>query len=577
MLWSQLFLPTIKEIPSEAESPSHQLMLRAGLIRKLASGIYSYLPLGVRVLEKISAIIREELNRIGCQEVLLPVIHPAELWQKTGRWDKVDVLFKLKDRSGRDFLLGPTHEEVITTLVAQEIKSYRQLPVSLYQIQTKFRDEARPRSGVIRSREFIMMDLYSFHRTQEDLQKTYWQVYEAYRRIYQRCGFQIRIIEGETGDIGGDVSHQFELITEAGEDTTLLCPKCSYGADLWTAAFKSVEPPVPAPAGAPQEKIATPGAKTVDSLVQLLGKSPKDFIKTMVVEADGKLCVVCIRGDREINELRVKKYLKAKKFALATPEKAKGLALGFVGPVGLNGIEVLADFEVKGMSDAICGANEKDYHFQHVTYGRDFKSEKFADFRLAAPGDLCPRCAAPMEEKHGIELGQTFILGTIYSEPLGCTYLEDDGTGKPMIMGCYGIGVSRMTAALIEQHHDANGIQWPVSAAPYDVVVVPVNTNDSTQFSLATALYSQCKKEGLDTVLDDRDVRGGVKFKDADLIGFPYRITVGQKAAEGKVELYVRKENRMEDLPAAEAVSRLLSLRKKAFEELLPLENAVAP
>lgn len=568
MRWSQAFIPTLKETPAEAETPSHQLMLRAGLIRKLGSGIYSYLPVGLRALEKISAIIREELNRIGCQELLMPVIHPAELWKKTGRWEKVEVLFKLKDRAGRDFLLGPTHEEVITTLVGQEIKSYRQLPIALYQIQTKFRDEARPRGGVIRSREFIMMDLYSFHRTKEDLDKTYWQVYEAYRRIYHRCGFNIRIIEGETGDIGGDVSHQFELLTDTGEDTTLLCPKCSYGADIWTATFKSDEPHVAPDSGAKLEKVHTPNAKTIDSLVRHFGKSPKDFIKAVVYEADEKLCVVCVRGDREINELRVKKLLEARKFGMAAPEKAKKLTLGFVGPVGLDGVSVLADFEVKAMADAICGANEKDYHFQHVTYGRDFTISQFANLRLAAEGDGCPRCGNPMEQQRGIELGQTFILGTIYSEPLDCKYLEEDGTEKPMIMGCYGIGVSRMVAAIIEQENDSNGIRWPVSVAPYDVDVVPVNTNDSIQNSTANAIYESCQKAGLQTVLDDRDVRAGVKFKDADLVGFPYRITVGQKVAEGKVELTIRRENKTLEATPDTVVQKLVSLREEALRGL---------
>jgi prolyl-tRNA synthetase len=574
MRFSQLFSPTLKETPADAETPSHKLMLRAGLIRKLSSGIYVYLPTAVHVLEKISQIIREELNRIGAQEVLMPVLHPKELWQQTGRWEKVDVLFRLKDRSQRDFLLGPTHEEVITWLVAHEIKSYRQLPLLLYQIQTKFRDEPRPRGGIIRAREFIMMDLYSFHRTKEDLEKTYQQVYDAYVRIYKRCGFQIRIIEGETGDIGGDISHQFELITPSGEDNVILCSQCDYGADFFTAKFQRKEPATPSEFAESLQKVHTPNVKTIDQLLAFptfRGMKPSQFIKTILYKTENELIAVCVRGDRVVNEMKLKRYLGVKKLAPATEEEAKGVPLGFIGPIGLNpNIRIIGDLDIKGMKDAICGANEKDYHFQHAAYGRDFTLKEIADVRMAAAGDPCPLCGAPLEMKNGIELGQIFNLGTIYSEPLNCTFLEEDGSVKPMIMGCYGIGVSRMLASIIEQCHDENGIQWPVSIAPYDVVVVPINTQEKTQTAVAEKIYQELQEKGLSVVLDDRDVRAGVKFKDADLIGFPFRINVGRDAANGKVELRIRKSNDTLTVETNTVVEKLLKLRKEALQNLNP-------
>lgn len=579
MRFSQLFSPTMKEMPADAETPSHQLMLRAGIMRKLASGIYIYLPAGVRSIEKISAIIREELNRVGGQEVLMPVLHPKELWQQTGRWDKVDVLFRLKDRADRDFLLGPTHEEVITSLVAHEVKSYRQLPLLLYQIQTKFRDEPRPRGGVIRSREFIMMDAYSFHRTKEDLEKTYWKLYDAYVRIYKRCGFDIRIVEAETGDIGGDVSHQFELLTPAGEDNILICTKCDYGADVFTAGFKRDGATSSPAAGPEMKKIETPNVKTIQALLNFpafKGKKEKDFIKTVVYEADGKIVAACLRGDREINEMKLKRWLGVKKLALAGEGKADGLALGFVGPVGLKSVEVVGDLEVAAMTDAICGANERDAHLQHVSYGRDFTLEKLADLRMAAAGDACPKCGAPLEMKNGIELGQIFNLGTIYSAPLGCTFLEDDGSEKAMIMGCYGIGVSRMVASIIEQRHDENGIQWPVPLAPYEAVVVPVNAQDAAQMALGEKIYNELLAAGIDAILDDRDVRAGVKFKDADLIGFPFRINVGRDAASGMVELRVRASNETSQVKADDAASRVKALKTDALRACSP-DNNPAP
>jgi prolyl-tRNA synthetase len=597
MRFSQLFSPTLKEVPAEAETPSHQLMLRAGIIRKLASGIYTYLPLGVKSLEKISSIIREELNRIGAQEVLMPVLHPKELWQQTGRWEKVEVLFRLKDRADRDFLLGPTHEEVITSLVAHEVKSYRQLPLLLYQIQTKFRDEPRPRGGVIRSREFIMMDLYSFHKTKEDLEKTYWKVYEAYQRIYKRSGFTIRVVEGETGDIGGDVSHQFELISKSGEDTLLICPNCSYGADVWSVPCREPNLKTENSTLYPKiEKIHTPNCKTILALVQYFKNLTKNenlteanFIKTLVYEADGKLIAVCIRGDREINEMKLKRFLGVKKLEMAKGETlgSWALILGFIGPVGLtmlpHGVKfsgareeinetprIIADYEVQGMQDAVCGANEQDYHFQHVGYGRDFTIKEFADLRMAEPGDPCPKCGSTLKLENGIELGQIFNLGTIYSKPLGCVYLDEDGREVPMIMGCYGIGVSRMLASLIEQHHDKDGISWPISTAPYDAVIVPVNNQDETQMKLSEKIYEECLGSNLDVILDDREVRAGVKFKDADLLGFPFRITVGRGAQEGKVEIKIRENGKTLEITADKILEELKKIREAALQELKP-------
>lgn len=587
---SQLFAPTLKEAPSEAETDSHQLLLRAGLIRKLASGIYSYLPMGWRVLNKIMNVTREELDRIGSQELLMPALHPAEPWQATGRWEAMgDVMLKLKDRNRRDFCLGTTHEEIITTLVAKEVRSYKELPLLLYQIQTKFRDEPRPRGGVIRAREFIMMDLYSFHLDWEDLEKTYQEVYQAYLRIFERCALPVQVVEADPGQMGGNVSHEFMLVSPSGEDTLFRCTSegCSYaangekaeywqepnaqgvkkpaadaGREGWTYSSSGGEPP----AHSLPEKVHTPSQKTIEDLTRFLKKEPKDFIKTLLYESDGKIVAALVRGDREINEVKLKRVLGSQSLSLADEEAVRrsvNLPIGFVGPVNLKGIRIVADHEVQGMQDAICGANESDYHLTHVSYGREFTVEAFDDLRQAAPGDRCPRCASPMEICRGIELGHIFKLGTKYSEPLQATFLDLHNVAKPMIMGCYGIGISRMMAALIEQYHDKDGIIWPFSMAPYQVAILAVNTNDENQTKKAEEIYRKLAGEEWEVLLDDRNVRAGVKFKDCDLLGIPLRITVGGKAASGIVEVKLRKNGTVQEVTEERLSMTLRELARK--------------
>lgn len=542
---SQLFAPTLKEIPQDAEIESHRLMLRAGFIRKLASGIYSYLPLAVKTLEKIIRIIKEEHERIGCQELLMPAMHPAEIWHDTGRWDVMgETMFRLKDRHNRDFCLGMTHEEVVTSLIAKEVHSYKQLPLSVYQIQTKFRDEPRPRSGVIRAREFIMKDAYSFHTSYEDLDKEYEKFYQCYTNIFKRCGLDVQVVEADTGAMGGSGSQEFMVMSDAGEDTLFLCSTCGYAAN--GEKVDCLPPKINSAAFiAAYEKIDTPNCRTIEDLTKFLSKTPASFIKTLMYEVDGRLVAVLLRGDREINELKLARVLRAAKLSLAAPARLEALKfsypVGFLGPIGLSGVEIIADHEVKEMADAIVGANETDYHYVHVSYGRDFSVKGFYDLRLAIEGDSCPKCSKPLTVKRGIEIGHIFKLGTKYSDALKSTYLNEAGEEHPMIMGCYGIGVSRMLACLIEQHNDKDGIIWPASVAPYQIYLVVVNSEDEAQAKTGKELYSSLSTTGWGVILDNRPVRAGVKFKDADLIGIPLRITVGAKLVQGNVELRPRK------------------------------------
>ncbi|MBO8141019.1 MAG: proline--tRNA ligase [Firmicutes bacterium] len=546
MRMSQLLAPTLRETPGEAEIVSHQLMLRAGLLRKTAAGMYTYLPLGWRVLQKIMNIVREEMDNKGGQELLMPIVQPAELWRETGRWTEYgDEMFRLKDRHGREFCLGPTHEELITALVRAEVRSYRQLPLLLYQIANKYRDEIRPRFGVMRGREFIMKDLYSFDRDEAGLDESYAKMYDAYTRAFQRMGLDVRAVEADPGAIGGNVTHEFMVLAEAGEAAVVHCPQCAYAANTEKAECvpppPGDEPDKPVPAA---ERVATPSVRTIDELTRFLGVPADRLLKTLIYEADGEPVAAVVRGDHELNEVKLKRALGATSVAMASAaviERVTGAPVGFAGPAGLSGVRIVADPWAARVRDGVAGANAADEHLIHVEPGRDWQADVIADIRTAAPGDPCPRCGAPLAAARGIEVGQIFKLGTKYSEVLGATYLDERGESHPVVMGCYGIGISRTMAAIIEQHHDENGIRWPVSVAPYHVVIVPVKYEDERQRQAAEQLYRELSAAGVETVLDDRPERAGVKFKDADLIGFPLRITVGPRAlAEGSVELKSR-------------------------------------
>ncbi|MGM9571892.1 MAG: proline--tRNA ligase [bacterium] len=572
MRMSNLLIPTLREVPAEAEIISHKLMLRAGLIRKTAAGLYSYLPLAYRVIKKVEGIIREELDRKGGQELLMPALQPAELWQESGRWNAYGPeMVRLTDRHKRQFCLGPTHEEVITDLVKKNVKSYKQLPLLLYQIQSKYRDEIRPRFGLMRSREFIMKDLYSFSASQECLDECYEKMYDAYSRIFARCGLQYRAVEADSGAIGGNSSHEFMVIADSGEDEVLYCTSCDYAAneeraETYYAGQKQ--------AAEPQEiiKKSTPGIKTIDDLANFLSCSPKLLIKTLFYQVtyDDKeeLVAVLIRGDRTANEVKIKNLLNSLEAELADQEKVAAdlnLPIGFIGPIGLpQDIRVLADREVMDLTDAVAGANEPDYHLLHVSPGRDFKPDFIADLKLAAAGDLCPRCQAPLAATRGIEVGHVFKLGTKYSKALGANFLDENGKSQPMIMGCYGIGVGRTVAAAIEQNHDANGIIWPMPLAPYHVIIIPVSIKDDQQRELAETLYADCLAAGVEVLFDDRKERPGVKFKDADLIGIPLKVVIGPKAIEEKtVEIKCRKTGEEIKVPFAEALTALQDRIKK--------------
>ncbi|MGM0879487.1 MAG: proline--tRNA ligase [Bacillota bacterium] len=561
MRQSQLLMPTLREVPSEAEAASHQLMLRAGLIRQLAAGIYTYLPLGRRVLRKLEQIVREEMDRAGAQEILMPAMQPAELWQQSGRYGEYGPeLIRLHDRHEREFALGPTHEEVITALVRDEVSSYRQLPVTLYQIQTKFRDEKRPRYGLLRGREFLMKDAYSFDEDWEGLHRSYRSMYEAYNRIFTRCGLYYRAVEADAGSIGGEGgTHEFMALADIGEDTIASCDSCEYAANLEKAEY-GTELESHREQGLKQdglERLHTPAMKKIDQLVQSLGVSADLLMKTLIYVADGSPVAVIVRGDHEVNEIKVKNTLSAASLELAdqeTTERVTGAPVGFAGPVGLS-ILILADVAVMAMEAGIAGANEKDYHLGNVKPSVHLTNAQVGDYRNAAAGDKCPRCGQGRLTFHrGIEVGHVFKLGTKYSEALNARFLNAAGTEQPLIMGCYGIGVSRLLSAVLEQHSDSNGIIWPESIAPYRVHVVPVSSKDQVQMDLAMHIAARLSDAGIETLLDDRDERPGVKFKDSDLIGIPLRIVVGKHAAEGIVELKRRNEAQAQTIGLEEAI-----------------------
>lgn len=541
---SQLYAPTLREVPAEAEVVSHQLMLRAGLIRKAAGGFYTYLPLAWRVLKKIEEIVREEMDAKGGQELAMPIVQPAEMWQETGRWDVYgEEMFRLKDRHDRDFCLGPTHEEMITTLVRMDVRSYRQLPLLLYQIQNKYRDEIRPRFGLMRGREFIMKDLYSFDRDEAGLDISYRKMYDAYTKVFSRCGLKFRAVEADSGAIGGSGSHEFMVIADSGEASIAYCPACEYAANVEKAELKAIAAPAEAPLSLTVKD--TPGTKSIKELCSYLGVSPEKTIKTLAFQTEKELVLALVRGDHDVNEIKLLNQLGCLHLDIA-PEQAIVSLLhtvpGFIGPVGVTGVRIVADHTVMQMVNGVCGANQADRHYIQVNPGRDFQPDSIADIRLIREGDPCPHCGAAVKTARGIEAGQVFKLFTKYSKSLQATFLDESGKEQPMVMGCYGIGVSRTMAAAIEQNHDEHGIIWPVAIAPFHAVIVPISGKDSEQMNLAEKLYGELNQAGIETVIDDRNERPGVKFKDADLIGYPLKITVSPKTvSEGLLEVKIRR------------------------------------
>ena len=560
-----MLMPTLREDPSEAEVLSHRLMLRAGMIRKLAAGIYSYLPLAQRVLRKTEQIIREEMDRAGALQVTLPFVQPAELWQKSGRWDLYGKeLLRLKDRHNREFCLGPTHEEVITELVKNEVTSYRQLPLTLYQIHIKFRDEIRPRFGVMRAREFVMKDAYSFDIDEEGAEKSYHQMYRAYCAIFERCKLTFRAVEADTGPIGGSFSHEFMVLAETGEDCIFSCSACGYAANREKAEIgRSAEEPSAAPPRGDLMRAETPQQRTVEEVTRFLRIKPEQLIKTMIFQEGDRTIAVLVRGDHEINEIKLQNYLTAQTLSLAddaTIEKVTRAPKGFAGPLGLS-IPVIADNALKGGSNFVTGGNEKDLHLMNVNPGRDFQVNSFQDLRFAAEGDPCPRCAGGrLVMSRGIEVGHIFKLGTKYSTSLDATFLDARGKARHMVMGCYGIGVGRTVAAAIEQNHDENGIIFPLSIAPFQAILTSVKPKDPEVREASERIYAALLNAGIDVIFDDRDERPGIKFKDADLVGIPLRVTVGSKIKDGLLELKLRTSQESIVVREAEAVSAIKEL-----------------
>ncbi len=557
MRMTQSFIPTMRQDPGEAEVISHRLMLRAGMIRKVAAGMYSYLPLGLRVIRKVEQIIREEMNRSGALELLLPILSPAELWKETGRWDFYGKeLFRLQDRHDRDFCLGPTHEEVITDLFRREVRSYRQLPLTLYQIQTKFRDEIRPRFGLMRGREFIMKDAYSFDQDEAGAKLSYQRMYDAYCRIFSRTGLQYRPVEADTGLIGGISSHEFMVLANTGEELIVYDPESPYAANVERAGL-SPRPPDRLETPQALEKVRTPNAKSVEDVCALLKVPASRLVKTLLYQT-GKheLTAVLVRGDHQANEIKIQRFLGVHDLTLASPEmvsKFTDAPLGYVGPVGLSNIRILADHAVAAMSNFIVGGNEPDAHLINVNLNRDVRLDGAGDFRQAQAGDPSPVSGAPMETARGIEVGHVFMLGTKYSEKMGATYLDGQGQTLPAFMGCYGIGVGRTAASAIEQNHDDKGICWPVPIAPFHLHMVPVSSSERTQ-KVAEQLYDECAAQGLEILLDDRDERGGVKFNDADLLGMPYQIIIGDKGlAKNVLEIKNRKTGQKSEVAPSQA------------------------
>ncbi|MEI9479584.1 MAG: proline--tRNA ligase [Deltaproteobacteria bacterium] len=577
MRYSRYFLPTLKEIPSEAEVPSHQLMFRAGMIRKLAAGIYSYLPFGLRAIRKVESIIREEMNRAGAIEILLPFVQPAELWQESHRWDAYGKeLLRLKDRHDRDCCLGPTHEEVITDLARREIRSYRQLPVNLYQIQTKFRDEIRPRFGIMRAREFIMKDAYSFDVDEKGVDESYQKMVDAYHRIFTRCGLKFRAVEAETGLIGGTFSHEFMVLAETGEETIVSCARCSYAANIEKAEFKRAPTSTSSPgkvAQKPLQKVLTPEKRTVEEVTRFLKVSPQDLVKTLIFESDKGCVAALVRGDHEISEKKMKAVFGTQELQLAADRQIEEVTRspkGFAGPIGLT-IPIIADLDIQGMVNFVTGGNEKDTHLIDVNTGRDFQVTQFADIRTFSPGDRCPLCGEETRTDKGIEVGHTFKLGTKYSKAMGATYLDDQGKEREFVMGCYGIGVGRTVAAAIEQSYDANGIIFPMPIAPFHVLLLPVNIKMDLLRETSEQIYQSLLDQQIEVLFDDREETPGVKFKDADLIGIPLRITLGDRnLKKGLVEIKSRKTGEVVLVKKEEVISKIKEMIAQGLSDTHP-------
>lgn len=571
MRTSELLAPTLRETPAEAEIISHQLLVRAGFIRKAAAGIYTYLPLGRRVLAKLEGIIREEMDRAGGQEVVLPIIQPAELWQESGRWEVYgEEMFRLQDRHRRQFCLGPTHEEIITALVRSEVTSYKQLPLLLYQIQNKYRDERRPRFGLLRGREFVMKDLYSFDLDQEGLNQSYQKMYQAYSNVFRRCGLDFRPVQADSGAIGGNYSHEFMALAAAGEALLVYCRECDYAANVEIAVARAL-PKAAAENPALLKEVATPGQKTVAEICTFLKVTPDRLIKTLFYEADGQLIAALVRGDRELNEVKLQNHLGCRHLVLADPERvlaATGAPVGFVGPVGLQGIPLYADLEIPYLVNGVAGANREGYHLVNVNPGRDFKPAAVVDIRQVEAGEPCPQCGAPLAQARGIEVGQVFQLGTKYSSALGANYTDARGQEHPIVMGCYGIGVSRTMAAIVEQCHDDQGIIWPLSVAPYQVVIIPASLKDDGQREVAEGLYRELAAAGVEVVYDDRDERAGLKFVEADLIGYPLRVTVGKRTiTSGTVDVKWRSRKEETPLPLEGLSAQIQALLAREMEK----------
>jgi prolyl-tRNA synthetase len=551
MKQSLSLIPTLREVPSDAEVKSHQLLLRAGFIRQNASGVYTYMPLGRKVLQKVEAIIREEMNNAGAAELFMPALQQAELWQESGRWYSYGPeLMRLKDRHDREFALGATHEEVITSLVRDEVKSYKRLPLTLYQIQTKYRDEKRPRFGLLRGREFIMKDAYSFHATQESLDEVYERIFQAYSNVFRRCGLNFRAVIADSGAMGGKDTHEFMVLSDIGEDTIAYSDTSQYAANIEMAPVTAVYEKSSEPAKE-LEKVHTENKKTIDEVSSFLNVEAKDCIKSLLFKVDDRFVLVLVRGDHEVNDIKLKNYFEASVVELADTAMTKevlGCSVGSLGPIGVDSVEVIADNAVQAIVNGVCGANEEDYHYTNVNPERDFTGAAFTDLRFIKEGDPSPDGQGKIVFAKGIEVGHVFKLGTRYSEAMNAEILDENGRTKPMIMGCYGIGVSRTMAAVAEQFNDENGLVWPTNISPFDVHLIAVNMKDSAQAELAQELYSSLQAAGMEVLLDDRQERPGVKFADSDLIGLPVRVTVGKKASEGIVEVKIRKNGEMQEV-----------------------------
>lgn len=567
MLASKLYSPTLRELPSDAVVMSHKYMLKAGMMRKIANGTYAYLPLAFRSIQKIENIIRTEINKTGAQEILMPIIQPAEIWQATGRWNVYgEEMFKLKDRHGRDYCLAPTHEEMVTTLIQMDTNSYKKLPVSVYQIQNKYRDEKRPRFGLMRSREFIMKDGYTFDADEEGMNKQYELMYDAYTRIFTRCGLKFRPVIADSGAIGGNASHEFEVLADSGEADIVYCKDCDFAANIEAVKPNTLTSDIKN--DKEKEIVQTPGQHTIEKVCNYLHLPVKSSVKAVVYKLDDTVVLAMVRGDHEVNEVRLQSIYNAINVDMASDEdlKACGLTAGYISPIGLKTSEhfdIICDASVMEMQDACCGANVKDEHYIHVNPARDFGNVKVDTIRQIDAGDVCPHCGGKIVLTKGIEVGQVFKLGTKYSEKLDATFLDNNGKSRPMFMGCYGIGVTRTVAASIEQNHDENGIIWPVAIAPYEVVIVPANNKSEDVMKAAEGLYNALESSQDEIVFDDRAERAGIKFKDADLIGYPLRVTIGKKWQEsGCVEIKLRRTGEVFEVPyenCAEKVEELLN------------------